>query len=343
MQINASPLNLHLYLFLIGFLFLTIMGQGQVLFSPEENSATLFCKPGVDRQSRGKGVMFRYGNRAGYNWNIATSKQQVEVQGVERLQAKIKIPLINQVGLKALIGYEFDSRRFHLNLPANGTISNIIRQLNTRALKNNRLSAYVTKSFDAKNYLALIARATFRGNYEPMITFRKGYRTYNFTAMWGIKPRPDLEWGIGLRYTNRFFRDSDQILPFVVYNQTFSKKWGIESTLPAQVYIRHNFSPTHLILMGFNIQSLAFGLNGESQEATPPDSAFREFSLNLGPSFEQKLFSWFWLKIDCGYNFPLRSEFIPIEQDFVEFKQRSGGSPYFLLGIFISPPKELIK
>ena len=303
-----------------------------------------FCKPGVTGKSRGKGVYFRYGLQGGFTQKVKGSEFSSKVESISQFQAKVKIPLVNEPGVKALIGYENGFQHFEFDEePADQPQSSIVDRINDRRLKTNKISIYITKSLNARIYTGIIARVNFRGDYDTYIDMNKGYRSYTFTGVMGLKPRENLEWALGINYTNRFFRTSDQILPFLVYNQTFNTKWGIESTLPAQFHVRYNLNPKELFLTGFKIQSFAYGLDVLDPEEQFPTSAYREITIEFGSSFEKQLSSWFWFKADAGINLPFRSEFLALENEFLNFKQRAGVRPYFNIGLFISPPKDMIK
>ena len=309
----------------------------------EISNSISFCRPGVIGKSRGKGFLIRYGYQGGYDQRIKSTNFSNDVESIERFQTKLKIPLVNQPGLKALIGLEYGSHRYHLRESADNPFSTIGNRIDGQLLKKSQLGAYFTKSLNERFYLGLIAKASFRGDFNGIVEIDEGYRTYTFTGVWGFKPKEDLEWGLGINYTNRFFRDSDQILPFLIYNQTFNKRWGIESTLPAQAFVRYNFSPIHLLLTGFKVRSFAYGVDILNNQEIHPKNAFRELGIDIGVTYEQKLFSWFWMGVDAGFNIPFRSEFIAINQDFEDFRQISGGRPYFSFGIFIAPPEMVIK
>ena len=325
--------------------FLDLSAQDDVIGDELDDisNAISFCRPGVIGKSKSKGVLIRYAYQGGYDQKIKGTNFSNNIEGIERFQSKLKIPLINQPDLKALIGFEYGFHRFHLGQSEDNPFSSVVNRIDNRLLKKNQVGAYLTKSLDEKFYVGLIAKASFRGDYKGFVDIEDDYGSYTFTGVWGIKPREDLEWGLGLNYTIRFFRDSDQILPFLIYNQTFNDRWGIESTLPAQAFLRYNFSPRHLLLTGFSVQSFAYGIDVLDNREEFPVTAFRELGIDFGVSYEQKLFSWFWMKVDGGFNLPFRSEFIATNQDFEDFRQTSSGRPYFSFGIFITPPDEYIK
>ncbi len=336
----------HLLLSTLLLLFFNI-GNGQDFIMGDvlnelPNSIT-FCKPGVIGKSKSKGVMLLYGLHSGYPQMIEGTNIDENLSNVEILEAKIKIPLVNAPDVKVLFGYEFGFRKYHFNESDDNFYTDIFNRIDDRTLKENIFSVYLTKAFDERNYGALRIRANYTGDYEGWLDLEDHHAIYNVTAVWGIKPRAELEWGIGLSYSKRFFRDNDQVLPFLVYNHTFNSEWGIESTLPAQIFLRHNFSGDQIVLFGLSAQSYVYSIDVLSNVDREPTHAFRELGVNTGLTYEQKLFSWIWMKIDGGYHIPIRSEFIAVDNDFEDFIQKPNGRPFFNLGLFLTPPDDFIR
>lgn len=299
----------------------------------------LFCQPGVENSSKGRGLLLQYGRAGSFTYRPkgapADGIQNSSVSGAEQVTAKIKIPLANKPGFKALLGYEYNAESFHISRP--GSIrGDAFLNLDGNPLRSNKYSLYLTKSFDDKYYAGLRLRAAYRGDYDQGMSLDRRYATFSGLAVFGVKPRPDVEWGAGLMYSDNFF--SRQLLPFIIYNQSFSDRWGIEAVLPVQVMGRYNFSPLSMLLFGaeYQSQSYAIGLRDGGLPAVQP-YYFKHSEIALKASFDQHLYSWLWLNLEAGMLLPVQTRFEDAGHEAGSFQARAGLQPFCNLGLFLSP------
>ena len=261
---------------MLWFTFCTLVLTAQGLHFPDDNQLDFgsdrinFCKPGVINKSPGKGILFERTLLGGYDItpreNSNDGQADSRVSYIDKTKIKLKAPLINAPGLKMMLGYEYNSETFHFN-EINGPSDELLQAINQTPLRNNKLSFYVTKSFNEKYYGGLRLRVSSRGNYEKAISFQDQFTTFSATGLFGIKVREDLEWGIGLTYSDNFARK--QIWPFAVYNQTFNNKWGIEAVLPASIMMRHNLKEQSILLFGVALENGAYAINAPLRPETP--------------------------------------------------------------------------
>ena len=337
-----------------GLLFFALSSwqlKAQKIHSPDKDQVELakekvtFCQPGVTNQSRGRGVLIEYGVVGGHNILPENSSSDgmnnsSRVSHIDQITAKIKIPIINAPSLKVLAGYEYSAETYHFGEIGTDQ-SSLYQSLDGNPLRNNKYSLYITKAFREKFYGGLRLRTSYRGDYDQGMSFESRYATYSVLAVMGIKPRPGLEWGIGLTYSDNFF--NRQILPFAVYNRTFNEKWGIETVLPVSVMARYNFRKDRLILFGAEYQSDSYAidaLTGKSAQATP--YFFRHSEIAVKASYDHHLYSWFWFNVEGGYQAPFRNQFVA-SQGGQTIDNSVKGQPFFKVGLFITPPKDCIK
>lgn len=304
-----------------------------------------FCRPGVTNKSRGRGLLIErtmIGDQ-----NLAPRPGGIEganaseVDYVEQFRAKIKIPLVNAPSLKVLAGYEYQQEAVHFDRIGYFN-QELLQSLNGKPLRTNKYSVYITKSFNERVYGGLRLRTSYRGDYAQMMNFDPRYATYSGLAAVGFKERDDLEWGLGLMFGRNFFNTT--ILPFGIFNQTFSDKWGIESVLPVSVMMRYNFTNTNMLLFGVEYQSQSYALDllqPETQGLTPYH--FRHAEVALKATYDKKLYSWVWFTAEGGYLFPRRARFDNTIDEAYNFRARTSPQPYFRVGIFLCPPRDMIK
>ena len=324
--------------------------KAQKLHLPDEDEAELlkekisFCKPGVVNQSRGRGILLQYGGVSGFDvtpeGGLSDAQNTSSVSHVDQVKAKIKIPLANTPTFKMLAGYEYNAETFHFNKI--GELNrDVFQSLDGNPLRNNKFSLYLTKAFDNKYYAGLRVRSSYRGDYDKGLSFDSRYATYSALAVFGVKPRPDLEWGIGLTYSDNFFRT--QVLPFAIYNRTFNDKWGLEMVIPVQLMGRYNFREDRILLFGAEYQSDSYALDVlDSQSGNTLPYYFRHSEVAIKASYDHHVASWIWMTAEGGLQLPVRNRFDAVDMG-ASFNNQAGAQPFFKIGIFATPPRNCIK
>ncbi len=306
---------------------------------------TEFCSPGVINKSRGRGLLLE--RTVVGDQNLAPRPGGMDganastVDYIEQFRAKIKIPLVNAPSLKVLAGYEYEQEAVHFERIGYFN-RELFQALNGKTLRSNKYSLYITKSFNEEVYAGLRLRTSYRGDYEQMMNFDPRYTTYSGLAAVGFKKRDDLEWGLGVMFSRGFFNTT--VLPFAVYNQTFSDEWGIETVLPARIMVRYNFSPTNLMLFGVEYQSNSYALDllqQETQGITPYH--FRHAEIALKATYDRQIYSWVWFTAESGYLFPRRARFDNLLDEDYDFRARTSPQPFLRVGIFLTPPRNRIR
>ena len=305
----------------------------------------IFCTPGTPNKSRGKGLVIEYGLNGDHYWGPRNGAPDgpnfSEVDYTDHFKAKIKIPILNKKSLKFLAGYEYAFERFNFE-EFGGERTNVFQSLDGKRLKTNKFSLYLTKSINGKYYAVFQARASYRGDYKGLNSFDSRYAAYSGAAVFGVKPKPHVEWGIGLSFSTGFNRT--RVLPFAVYNKTFNSKWGIETVLPVSIKGRYNFNRHCLMLFGAEYNSNNYSVDLLSERrANVHEYHLRHAEILPQVSLEQHLFSWLWLNVEAGYQIPVRTEFGNTEVPELSFRGKSGAQPYFRVGLFLSPSDHLMK
>lgn len=308
---------------------------------------TDFCRPGVINKSAGRGILLQRrltgGQYLAPDMGKVDGVNASDVARVDRIKGKIKIPLVNAVDLKVLLGYEYARETFHFNRIGYYQ-QDVFLSLHDNPLHTNKYSLYITKSFDDKYYAGLRLRTSYRGDHEKMINFDGRYATYSALAAFGIKPRDDLEYGFGLTYSRGFFNTT--LLPFGIYNQTFNDKWGIETVLPVSIMMRYNFAPKSLLLFGVEYQSKSYSVDIYQQakrDEAPVPYHFRHAEIAWKATYDEHLFSWVWFTAEAGYQIPLNSRFDNTQDATSNFRTRTTPQPFFNVGFFVSPSRDCVK
>lgn len=324
--------------------------QSQQLNLPSEDAIELskelcFCKPGVTNKSRGKGVFFQYGINKGFFLTPSGIDREnllsAEVEYQTYIKAKVKIPIVNIPGFKFLAGYEFDAETFHFSSFGNSH-SDVFQNLDNRTLKTNKFTLYLSKSFDEKYYAIMRLRASYNGDYGGVVSFANRYAGYSVSALFGVKPNPDTEWGAGLSFSSNFIRT--RIWPFLIFNKTFNDKWGLESVIPVQVFGRYNISTYSVLLFGTAFRSKNYSWDVfDTQSNQDFNYHLRHASINPQISYDQRILPWVWLNTKVGYTIPFSTEFNNIDLPEAYFEAKPENNLFFKIGLFLSPPSQFVK
>jgi len=248
---------------------------------------------------------------------------------------RLKIPVIIKPKTKFLIGLDHFQEQYKLNF-IQPVFAKQLKLIDGTTLKSSRATIYLLQSVGESNYLGLHARMTYSGNYSGILNTDPYYQQTRISVIWGVKKRDDLEWGIGLNYSDNYSRKI--ILPFFLYNRTFNERWGLESAFPVSILMRYNFNPRSLLLFGPEFSSASYALRGESN-LPEDDYFFRHTELQFGAKYERQIAPWIWANIHGGVqvNFDSRYERTLDTNDLFEPDLITGA--FLKFGLFLSPPK----
>ena len=308
-----------------------------------------FCKPGVVGKSPSKGILLDYTllpSVKAYPFTNGLPDNNAQNISSSRLSFKLKAPVIYRKDFTLLVGFAHYREEFDVSRLSNGGES-ILNNIHDRSLKSSRLSLYMIKPINKKYYLAFKGDASFNGDYDGLVNFNNQYLKYNIGLILGVKPRADLEWGVGLLFRSSFVRSSVPVLPFGMYNRTFNDKWGIEAILPVSIKARYNINSRNLILFGPEFESRSYSLddiNNANSNSTAISSRhfMRRSELKFSATFEHQISNWVWMSAQAGYSHNFNTRFTEVDikgtvLPEVAFAPADG--VFFKVGIFVSPPK----
>ncbi|MEM1121956.1 MAG: DUF6268 family outer membrane beta-barrel protein, partial [Bacteroidota bacterium] len=202
-------------------------------------------------------------------------------------------------------------------------------------LKASRATFYLLQSMGEVNYLGVQARVAYSGNYDGLVDLDNFYRQIRISAIWGVKKREDLEWGIGLNYSENFNRRI--VLPFFLYNRTYNERWGLEAAFPVSVKMRYNFNPRSLLLFGPEFSSATYALKNDPN-LPGDDYYFRHMELQFGVKLEQELTPWVWASIHGGMQVNFDSRYENTLDINERFDPDLITGAFLRIGLFLSPP-----
>lgn len=326
-------------------LFDNLQAQDNLLHCPD----TSYCAPQIEGLPRSKGIVAEYEQVLSYNIkatsdnpNIGNSNE-VKVNGHQRIQYKIKLPLMNTESMKIIMGFQYFVEQFEFEKAQNSDYS-LFRSLEDRNLRSIGLSTYLVKSFRGDNYAMLRLRGSLNGDYGRDISPASDYVKFSITPLYGWKKSSKLSYGIGLSYGYTFGRAT--IIPIFAYNRTFNERWGLEATLPASIRLRWNLSEKDLLYLTAKVAGSSYRIRfadssvfGEYETLELQRSEVK-FFLN----YDREIYDFIWFGVSAGIrqnvNFRLRED--PTRRATTLIEGNFDPAPFVNVSLFLVPPRKFV-
>lgn len=255
------------------------------------------------------------------------------IRGVRGIRLQTNTPLISRSNLIVNLGASYWNS--NVDMDAGSFDAESLSQIRTNGLRTAGLQTTVFKPLNNRHFLIVQAQADLSGTYRGFGDLNRNQLTYSGTVLFGWKPNDNLMYGFGVTRTYR----AGQLLhiPVVMFNRTFNPHWGIEAILPARGMVRYNFSPTRMLLAGYEIEGNAYYVPGQDGEA---DLWLRRGELKPRLSYEQRLAGFVWVAVQAGvrYNYRLALHDTQNKRDDAVFSTKSGLPFYFNLCLNLVSP-----
>ncbi len=247
------------------------------------------------------------------------------------LRVGLNTPIISKSNFILNLGLTFWNTQVSVQNPESSVFFQRINSMNSTGLN---LTAF--KPLNDKQFLIFQVNADLSGNYGNLDGQLSKAMTYSGTAIYGWKKNDNFMWGLGVTRTYR----AGQLLhiPVILYNRTFNPTWGIETTFPAKLNVRRNFSPTSYLMFGYEIEGNAFYLG----QINNSDVFLRRGELKPRITFETKLTGFVWLSAQAGLRYNWRFDAYntqnPTANENRVFSNTLGNPLYFNVSLnFVSP------
>jgi len=217
------------------------------------------------------------------------------------LRLGANFPVISRSSIIVNLGVNYYESRIKFENQA--TVDNAMhRALQQRGLRTTGLMVTVFKPLNEKNFVIVAANADLNGNYnfvdlQPLNTTR-----YSVLGIYGWKKSDKLMWGLGWARTYRL-GEVNNTVPLLMYNRTFNDRWGIEALLPARMNVRRNFSPTSLLLLGYELEGNSYHIRSRASDPFSQrinGTELRRSELKARLTYEKQLSGFIWLSAQVG-------------------------------------------
>ncbi len=258
------------------------------------------------------------------------------------LRLSANIPVISRNNIIWQMGANFMQTAYRFDNVRSGGLA---EALQNNALYTSGLFTTVYKPLNATTFLLFQGQADMSGNYN-FSNLGNQYLRYSAAAIWGKRPSDNKQWGVGLSRTYRV--GAMNYIPVVMFNWTsVDRKWGTEILFPARAHGRYTFSPTSLVLFGYELEGNSYRI----QEFSTAANSFeiRRGELKPRVEWQRQLYGFFWLSLQGGVriDYSYDADYLPQGREFFrgffgnqEFAMKNslGTAPYFNVSIsFVSP------
>ena len=215
-----------------------------------------------------------------------------EIENNRRINFKIKVPVLNNPGLKMILGFNYRQENYTFD-DFSQDANSIFHSLNHKNLKTVGFDIYTLKPFKGKTYLAIAAGIDFSGDFNGILKPKAEYFSYSAGALFGVKLNPNVEVAIGLAYSQKLGYNS--IVPLIKYDHTFSNKWGIESLIPSKIKLRYNMNDNTTFRAGISIKGTSYNIGvhnlGNSEISTLRfDRSYVQYGIEIDKEIIDPLF-----------------------------------------------------
>ncbi len=294
---------------------------------------------GIEGKSKARGLSFSFTQVQGGDYKAEDGELTpplTEIRNLQDIAFKMKFPILLKEKTKILGGYRYITEVYDYDR-LGADFTDVFATINNKRFKETGLELIGNQELPDKSSFTLRLIFTAKGDYAGLVNFADRYHVYAAQAVWTKQKNATFEWGVGAAFTSSFRRTIG--LPFVILNKNFSRKWGFESALPAFASLRYNHSDNTIFLFGPKYNSNSYSFDVERNDESIIYN-FNHSEIRLALSLQQKLTWWIWLDAEVGYQENFSTDFESPGNPFLDFEAEPRSTPYFSIGIFLTPPEE---
>ncbi len=227
-----------------------------------------------------------------------TGPAKAEVRGAQGLRLGFNAPVISRNSIIVNLGLTYWNTGQDLKHTDSSPYFGRLHD----GLRTAGANATVFKPLDTKHFLLGQFNADASGNYRKPGDLSSKHLTYSGTAIFGWKVNENFQWGLG---ATRTYRAGQLIyVPVLLYNRTFSPRWGCEVVFPARAEVRRSFGTKALLKLGYELEGNAYYLG----QANGSDVYLRRGELKPRLTYERQLKGFVWLTAQAGLRYNYRND-----------------------------------
>lgn len=293
-----------------------------------------YCNQKVNFLTPSKLISVGFERQEAFHWhsvdNLNSRHNNNEVTNAQGIRFLYSTPVISRTDM--ILNLSVSHWETGYKAKKATTTDDILTALDTRGLRSSSFQTTFFKPLNEKNFLLIQAQADMNGDYRKFSEISGKNFTYSGVAVFGWKKSDNLMWGFGAARTYRL----GQLIhvPVIMYNKTFSPKWGVEALLPARAVVRRNFGTTSLLTLGYELEGNAYYLNNIGY--------LRRGEIKPRLTYERQLKNFIWLTAQTGLRvnqrFDVYSAQNPSKGEMASYMNAIGNPFFFNIGIHLVSP-----
>jgi len=249
-----------------------------------------FCqqhKPGIDGMAPSKWTTIRLTQAPGRSYRTIDSQKKIYTQ--EDVYFKTWIPIVHNSKFSVAIGPQY--RTEQLEFEDNG--ENSIHMLSHWNLRYAGVDLRSLIAIDSSSWLIFNANANKCGNFGDY-RFSNFPLNYTFSSAFIKKESDNKEFGAGLIVNKSF--TGITILPILIFHYNYSKKAGIEISIPYKVAWRYNASTSDIFYVKAEALNRSYFIRQENG-----DCSFRRIDVDMGVAYNKSFTKMMGVEAFVGY------------------------------------------
>jgi hypothetical protein len=275
-------------------------------------------KPGIEGMVPSKWITLRNTQAPGRSYRTLTSQNKVYTQ--EDVFFKMWLPVVHTQKFSLALGPQY--RTEQLELQSDG--ENAIHMLSNWNLRYASVDMKGMVSLDSTSWLVFGGNVNKSGNFNNY-SFKSFPFNYTASAAWLRKTSANKEYGAGLIVNKSF--TGITILPILIYHYNFSKKTGVELSIPYKMAFRYNLTSSDIISAKAEAANRNYMIRLDDSQCS-----FRRIDVDMGIAYNKSFGKLIGIEAFAGYRQNISNRLPP---EVVAVK-KSGMA--FSLELYIRPP-----
>jgi len=291
--------------------------SGLLLFSCQH----CFCqqsKPGIDGMAPSKWITIRNTSAPGRSYKTVNSQERIYTQ--EDFFIKAWIPLVHKSKFSMAIGPQYRTEQLELK----GDGENSLHNLSNWSLRYAGAEARALLRVDSSSWIMVGGNVNKSGNFNDY-HFGNFPLNYTISAAYINKKSNNKEYGFGV-ITNQSYTGFT-VLPILIYHYNYSKKAGIEISVPYRAAWRYNATSKDILYVKAEALNRNYMIQQLDQKCV-----FRRTDIDMGVAYNRQITKLVGVELFGGY----RKNISNVLPTGVEAVKRSGMA--FSFELYIRPP-----
>jgi len=306
LEVRGKKLKYSLSLLFLLFLFGHSKAQDTILEFPENLSFpkrdSAFCVPSVSGLPRSKGIVIK--REYVYDYFIKSKSNtgeigQSEIKFSERLEIKLRAPVIMKPNFKLAFGFSYFREEFEFENIGTSDFT-FHQEIDDKGLRSIGGEIFAVKPFIGNKFILFRAKGELSGDYnknnDPNIDFFR----FQLAALFGIKKNDYTSTAFGFVYRYRFGVIS--VLPVFSYFHNFNRQWGFESLLPSKVALRYStIDEKNYLFAKAELKGTNYNINLLNPSPYEKKLLYLEKTeIRVLLTYEREIHDWLWASVEGG-------------------------------------------